>query len=454
MPVNLINEKELHRFLSNSIYGYEVVEGLSPEILKSKEKIQENRSKIIQAITYQWMKAKFRNYLTQNERSDYLHRVTIFNRYSPSWAFYAVAKGQDVYRFESEKVPFEKLRQLGKARNYLFRVAEQYVDEQLKSNKPRIRLDYLKTDHKIDSMEKVLILHNKMLSRIDFSVGTKDVLNFKDGYKIVQLTAKAAFDAEGRGMDHCLGRDNYFGAYGKSHNFYSLRDGKNEPHVTIQVKNDEIIQINGKGATAVNGKYHKYIFEFMRAKNLTVGGYAHADMGMIKVGREIFSIYDIPKDRCFMIDNLDVSEYRLNKLPDFSNIRVQENFDISNSYFKNLKGCPACKSLSVYDSTNFDEDFLKDLPSQVESIDGFEMPVRCLKHLPRNSKLKEVNLEGEQADPKQLYEIPYAVLKRIKFNGGSNEFNRHYQEAIQSGEDFMCFYNNIQIVGLLQQARA
>lgn len=454
MPVNLINEKAVDLFLADSIYGYKVVEGLSPEILKSQTLVRENREKIVQAITYQWMKAKFRNYLTQNEKSDYLEKVRTFDRYTPYWAKMAITKGENVYRFERDKVPFEKLQQLGRARNYLSRMAEKYVDEQLQLEKPRIRLDYLKTDHKINSMEKVLILYNKMMSRVDFSIGTKDVLCFRDGFKIVQLIGKDAFVAEGRGMDHCLGRDNYYGAYGKSHEFYSLRDTKNEPHVTIQVKNREIIQINGKGATAVNGKYHKYIFEFMRGRNLKVGGFAHADMGMIKVGEESFSIYNLPKDRCFTLESLDVSDYHLTKLPDLTNIKVAENFDISNSRFKNLQGCPSCRSLSIYDSTDFEENFLKDLPHNVESIEGFGMPVRCLKYLPRNSKLKEVCLDGGQLDPQQLYEIPYYTLKKIKFEGGSAEFNKTYEEAIHNGEEFLCFYNKMQIFGLLQPIRA
>lgn len=444
MPVNLMNENAVHKFLKDSIYGYDKVQGLSAEMLKSPEAVRENREAIIQAISFQWMKAKFRNYLTQNDKSDYLEKVTSFNPNSPFWLMLNVAKGGNVYRFNRKNVPFEKLQQLGKVRNFLTQVAERYVDEQLKLKKPRIRLDYLKTDHKIDSVEKVLIHYNKMMSRINFNNGTKEILGFQDGYKVVQLMTSDAFKAEGKGMEHCLGRENYYAYYGKSHEFYSLRDNKNQPHVTIQVKDNEVVQINGKGATAVNGKYHKYVYEFVKGRNFRVGELAQADMGMIKVGDEIFSIHNLPKDICMQLDNLDIGEYGLRKMPDLTNVKVKEDFDISNSEFKNIKGCPICKNLRIYDCVDFEEDFLKDLPLSVEKIEGFEMPIKCLKYLPKGSALKEVELYDNHGASKQLFEIPHAILKKINFTGVDIEFNKQYQEALETGNMISILYNNIQ----------
>ena len=70
---------------------------------------------------------------------------------------------------------------------------------------------------------------------------TEVVLDFKDGFKVVKLVGKNAFEREGYLMRHCVA--SYFG---KETEVYSLRDIHNMPHCTIE-KNQ---QIKGKG----NGK--------------------------------------------------------------------------------------------------------------------------------------------------------------------------------------------------------
>lgn len=454
MPVNLINEEELHQYLHDSIVGYEDSEKVSAEKLKSKEFVEKNREEIAEVIVYQWMKAKFRNFLTKTEKSDYLQPVKRLGRGMPTWVLKAQLRGEPVYRFNYKKVPFEKLQQLGRARMYLKVEADKYVNSQLNANQPKIRLDYLKTDHKIDSIEKVLILHNKMLSRVDFSYGTKDSMRFVNGYKLVKLTERKAFEAEANGMEHCLARDGYFDAYGKSDDFYSLRDSENKPHVTMQVHKGVVVQANGKGATAVNGRYHKYILAFIKANNLKVTETAAVDIGLIKVDKETLSIYDIPKNRNYKVENLDISDYHLTQIPDLHNVEVNNTFDVSNSVVENLKGCPQAKCLSIYDSNNFDEDFLKDLPASVEEIDGYGMPLKCFKYLPQFSSLKKVNLYGKQPDADELYDIPYHVLKKIKFEGVDEEFEGTYYDALRDGEDFSRFCSKYQTSMVYGGARA
>lgn len=438
MSVNLINERELHDYLKQSIVGYEKPAAISSEKLKSPEYIKKNRDSISDAIVFQWMKAKFRNFLAKSEKSAYFEPVDRIYK-GPMWAMLAQLRGEKLFRFNSAKVDFDKLRQLGRARTYLKKIAEKYVDEQAEKNQPKLRLDYLKTDHKIDSMEKVLILYNKMMSRVDFEQGTKGVLKFADGFKMVRLVEKTAFEAEARGMDHCLARDGYYEAYSRTDEFYSLRDRSNEPHVTIQVRDGVVVQANGKGAMPVNGRYHGYLLNFLEKKNLKVSDYACSDMGLVKIGGKSYSIYHLPKNLLIKLEQLDISDYHLNKIPDLRHVEVSGTFDVSNSPVKNLKGCPQAKALSVYDCTSFDENFLKDLPQSVERIDGYSMPIRCLKHLPQNIEKLTVDIYQSEADAKELYDIPYFMLRKIRFEGGNKGFINAYNQALQNGEDFMNF---------------
>lgn len=59
---------------------------------------------------------------------------------------------------------------------------------------------------------------------------TETVFDFKDGFRIVKLVGKAAYEREGYLMRHCVA--SYFGN-GKT--ILSLRDKDNYPHCTIEV---------------------------------------------------------------------------------------------------------------------------------------------------------------------------------------------------------------------------
>src|SRR3990167_5345933 len=91
---------------------------------------------------------------------------------------------------------------------------------------------------------------------------TEVVLDFKDGFKIVKLIGKNAYEREGYLMRHCCG--SYFG---KDKEVYSLRDKSNNPHCTIE-KNQ---QIKGKGNGDISPKYIHYVVEFLKSTGMTVG---------------------------------------------------------------------------------------------------------------------------------------------------------------------------------------
>lgn len=96
--------------------------------------------------------------------------------------------------------------------------------------------------------------------------GEKDISpihEYADGSKIVKLLTAEAFKREGFLMKHCLG-----GYSPKSDiDIYSLRDSKNQPHATFEVRKSggEITQIKGKGNGPIHPKYIMPILDFLTA---------------------------------------------------------------------------------------------------------------------------------------------------------------------------------------------
>jgi len=105
------------------------------------------------------------------------------------------------------------------------------------------------------------------------------VYKWSNGFRFVMLLSKRAYDAEGSAMGHCVGSANYYDS--TTTTIYSLRDSKNEPHVTLEiVRGNEVHQIKGKENRPPISKYIPYIKEFIISKKLKVVGDG-AGIGMV-----------------------------------------------------------------------------------------------------------------------------------------------------------------------------
>lgn len=96
----------------------------------------------------------------------------------------------------------------------------------------------------------------------------EDILDFEDGFKLVRLIGKKAFQREGREMSHCIGSYNP----GHQNEHYSIRDSKNMPHGTIEVSrsNNSILQIKGKGNGPIHPKYIEYTIKALKHFGMAV----------------------------------------------------------------------------------------------------------------------------------------------------------------------------------------
>jgi hypothetical protein len=117
---------------------------------------------------------------------------------------------------------------------------------------------------------------------------TKDnppvVKDFGDGMKFVQLVSPFHFKREGyrtpndevpsTSMGHCIHGDNYIRqSQNGTHQYYSLRDERNLPYVTIEVRGDrDVIQIKGKRNGRPDERAIPYIQQFIQDRGWSVSG--------------------------------------------------------------------------------------------------------------------------------------------------------------------------------------
>ena len=103
---------------------------------------------------------------------------------------------------------------------------------------------------------------------------TEIIYDFKDGFKIVKLIGKNAYEREGYLMSNCVAS-----YYGNSKEIYSLRDKDNTPHCTME--KDQ--QVKGKGNGNIHPKYVGYVVKFLEKVGMTVGDSEMAHLGYLNV---------------------------------------------------------------------------------------------------------------------------------------------------------------------------
>lgn len=133
-------------------------------------------------------------------------------------------------------------------------------------------------------------------------VGTEDIMVFDDGFKIVNITTKESLAREGNLMRHCVG--SYWDrVLSEELDILSLRDPKNNPHVTMEISGQNINQIKGKANHIVIPEYSKYIRKFVldMGYNITRDG---DNIGLIRYnGKYYEDINDLIRHRPNIFDD-------------------------------------------------------------------------------------------------------------------------------------------------------
>jgi hypothetical protein len=100
---------------------------------------------------------------------------------------------------------------------------------------------------------------------------------YDDGMKWVQLMTEMHLAREGNLMHHCVGNAGYTHAMKQgTSEFYSLRDPKNEPHITVEVSIRgnvrHAIQMKGKQNAKAVAKYQPYLRDLVTQPGWSVKG--------------------------------------------------------------------------------------------------------------------------------------------------------------------------------------
>lgn len=124
--------------------------------------------------------------------------------------------------------------------------------------------------------------------------GVEPVLEVEN-HRWVSLTTDAALEQEGTAMGHCVGKDeqNYKADVrsGKTQ-IYSLRDAKGFPHVTVEVSDGRVEQIQGKGNAIPVARYIPAVIAFLNhIKPKQVTGHYLERMGIAAVRRGRQMVY-------------------------------------------------------------------------------------------------------------------------------------------------------------------
>lgn len=165
-------------------------------------------------------------------------------------------------------------------KNYLDKNQEnqeeiEHIIDFLVSDAAPVKMDMMSYPEAKKATEKWVKKLNKKAGKIvEEPEDTEVVYDFEDGFKIVKLVGKRAYEREGYLMRHCVAS-----YYGSDKTIYSLRDSKNNPHCTME----EDQQVKGKGNGDIHPKYVGYVVKFLEHTGMTVGDSEMAHLGYINV---------------------------------------------------------------------------------------------------------------------------------------------------------------------------
>jgi hypothetical protein len=146
----------------------------------------------------------------------------------------------------------------------------EHIIDYLNSDAAPKRLRKMSYKHAKSNSEQWLAALVKKGANIDLCEGEdyEIVIDFKDGFKLVKLLSKDAFDREGNLMSHCV--SSFFGKNNTS--IYSLYDARNMPHATLEFPENatEFHQCKGKGNGSIHNKYIGYILKAAEHFNISI----------------------------------------------------------------------------------------------------------------------------------------------------------------------------------------
>ncbi|MFA5025122.1 MAG: PcfJ domain-containing protein [Candidatus Shapirobacteria bacterium] len=232
---NIVNTEDVDFFLRS--LKNDVVRGI-PDV---------HRNKIVK-----WVDSNLKNYLlreypdVQKYTQAYSQQVIAHHKKEKPWIQKAMDRGDELFRIA---ISTGFLNQITHVLDYF-------------AENPNINISRISVPEAIRQSDEWTKNLNKKALDVEDNTGTKTLRKYPDGFRWVEVTSKLSLDREGKIMGHCVG--SYYDRVSSGNTkIYSLRDKKNEPHCTIEHRENTINQIKGKGNRAVDEKYIKYCKDFV-----------------------------------------------------------------------------------------------------------------------------------------------------------------------------------------------
>lgn len=113
------------------------------------------------------------------------------------------------------------------------------------------------------------------------------VMLFDDGYRIVELACRRAFEREGRLLRNCLHDTDRF----RASSLYALRDADDRPHVAIEFQGRLLVQVKGYANSTPRPKYHPYLTDFLRLMRVP-DSEINCRLGLIEMNGTVYAGID------------------------------------------------------------------------------------------------------------------------------------------------------------------
>jgi len=334
---------------------------------------------------------------------------------APSWAVTAIKRGE-LYQFDPRKVPTfikEELEHIG---DYIRWLEDNNERELNKIIKQSFEIMSAKTEQWVATINRKAAKKEKQRLKdtgVSEEEGVNIVMKWADGWFIVQLMTAETCSREGALTGHCVASYGQRAESGEIE-LYSLRDPDNQPHVTMEVRDNELHQIKGRHNKPPGPDHIPFIKDFVLARNFDVRG-DYKNIGLWKLGEKLWdpekempdivdghvwlnkfsgklnfpkkfevkgglylsdtvTVGDFP-DNLKVFDELDIENSNVSKLP--SKLWIGGAFHLAGS---NVNKLP--EGLYVGEDMNASETKIKRLPEKFKILAGIDMENSLVEYIP------------------------------------------------------------------------
>lgn len=244
-----------------------------------------------------------------------------------------------------------------------------------------------------DEADKAMRIKAQQSLGITVSAGDERLIKvLEDGYHIVQMLTPTALDRESAFMQHCIGNGAYDEGLDDSEvEYLSLRDKMGKPHATLEIRNEMVVQLQGKQNKSPAQKYLDLIIPFLKERKLGWNNEV-CRQGGIYDSEYNFHPLDAPlPDGLCVNGNIDFIETSIAALP--NNFKIIGKLSLDFTRIKRIED-----GLDAYDISLEDSDIEYISPNI--RIGGDLILANCqITELPDNLKLgRDLDLRGSSLE--------------------------------------------------------